>query len=55
MQAKSIIERAFELAKGNECHTLGDIKRILDAEQFTNVDAHMAGPTLRKQLQRLMR
>lgn len=54
MQRKSIIERAFELAQSSDCHSLSDIKRILNTEHYANIDAHMTGPALRKQLHALM-
>ena len=51
---KSTVERAFELAKSNECQTLLDIKQRLAAEHHTNIEAHFAGTLLRKQLTNLM-
>ncbi len=54
MLTKMTVERAFELAQGR-CHTVKDIKRALKLEHYTNVDAHLNSPTLRKQLTALMK
>jgi hypothetical protein len=45
-----ILERAFELAQSGECGTIDDIRRKLKAESFAQVDAHLAGATVRRQL-----
>lgn len=52
---KPTIERAFELAGCADCKTLADIKRVLKAEHYTNIDQHLESRVLRKQLTALMR
>ncbi len=54
MERKSILERAFELAKGGDCHTMNDIRRALVAEQHSNIEGHLGSRSLRKQLLLLM-
>ena len=54
MHMKTTLERAFELARGPECQSLVDIKRALTGERYTNVQAHLTGPLIRKQLRDLM-
>ena len=44
------LERAFELAKAGECASIDDIRRRLKAEQYSQVDAHLAGSAVRRQL-----
>ncbi|MFL6749288.1 MAG: hypothetical protein ACJ8E6_11475 [Sphingomicrobium sp.] len=44
------LERAFELAQSGECGTIDDIRRKLKAESYSQVDAHLAGATVRRQL-----
>jgi hypothetical protein len=44
------VERAFQLARSGECQTIDDIRRQLAREQCTNVDAHLAGSSIRRQL-----
>lgn len=50
-----ILERAFELAKAGDCASIDDIRRRLKAEQYSQVDAHLAGATVRRQLLDLCR
>lgn len=45
-----ILERAFELAKSGHCATIDDIRRRLKAESYAQVDAHLSGATVRRQL-----
>ena len=44
------LERAFELARAGDCTTIDDIRRRLKAEQYSQVDAHLSGSTVRRQL-----
>lgn len=44
------IQRAFELAADGSCRSLDDIRRSLAREQHSQVEAHLAGITIRKQL-----
>ena len=46
----SIIERAFELARTGQCGSIDDIRKRLKAEQYSQVDAHLAGAAVRRQL-----
>jgi len=45
-----ILERAFELARSGDCSSIDDIRRRLKAEQYSQVDAHLSGATVRRQL-----
>jgi len=45
-----ILERAFELARSGDCNSIDDIRRRLKAEQYSQVDAHLSGATVRRQL-----
>ena len=46
----STVERAFELARGGSCRTIEEIARRLKQEQLDNVDAHLGGTSIRKEL-----
>lgn len=48
------VQRAFELARGGSCRSLDDIRRRLSREDCLNVDAHLAGKAIRKQLKMLL-
>lgn len=50
MQTQNIIERAFQLARGSD--NLEDIRRKLRHEGYSNVDAHLAGASIRADLKR---
>jgi hypothetical protein len=47
------IERAFELARLGGCRTLPEMVAILKGEQHDCVEAHLAGPSIRRDLRRL--
>ncbi len=47
------VERAFELARTGRCRTLPDIVALLKRERHDAVEAHLAGPSIRKDLKRL--
>jgi hypothetical protein len=49
------MERAFEIAQEGSCKNLQSLAVALAKEGFTNVDSHLEGPSLRKQLGALMR
>ena len=53
MTNKTILERAFELARAGK--SVDDIRRQLSAEQYSNVEAHLAGGMIKKQLRNAMR
>jgi hypothetical protein len=49
-QGPSVIERAFELARGGSCRSIPDIRRALRDGGYESVEAHLAGSSLMKQL-----
>ncbi|HKO17569.1 MAG TPA: hypothetical protein VJU82_01655 [Acidobacteriaceae bacterium] len=50
MQTQNIIERAFQLARRSG--DLEEIRRTLRQEGYSNVDAHLAGPSIKADLKR---
>jgi len=46
----STVERAYELARSGSCGTVDDIRRALTAERYPSVQAHLAGPSIRRAL-----
>ena len=53
MTETSTIERAFALARSGSCTSVQDIRVSLKRERFDNVEAHLAGPSLARQLRAL--
>jgi hypothetical protein len=53
MQTPSTLERAFALARSGTCTGLDDIRRTLKRERFDQVEAHLQGPSVGKQLRTL--
>ena len=53
MTETSTIERAFALARSGTCTSVQDIRVSLKRERFDNVEAHLAGPSLARQLRAL--
>ena len=53
MNQPTTLERAFTLARSGSCATVNDIRQQLRAERFDQVDAHLAGPSLGRQLRSL--
>ena len=53
MQSPTTLERAFALARTGDYATVADIRQRLRAERFDLVDAHLAGPSLARQLRAL--
>ena len=49
----STVERAFELARLGGCRTLPEMIAILKGERHESVEAHLAGPSIRRDLRRL--
>jgi hypothetical protein len=47
---KGTVERAFELAIGGTCLNVADIRVQLAKEGHENINAHLAGLAIRKQL-----
>ncbi|HKC02684.1 MAG TPA: hypothetical protein VKC17_05205 [Sphingomicrobium sp.] len=50
MHPSNIIERAFELARCSA--TIDDVRNALRREGYSNVDAHLAGPTIKADLRK---
>lgn len=50
MDAPNIIERAFELARSST--TIEEVRNALRREGYSNVDAHLAGPTIKSDLRK---
>lgn len=46
----STVERAFELARSGNCRSIEEIVRRLKQEQMDQVDAHLGGSSIRKDL-----
>lgn len=53
MNDLSILERAFALAKSGECSGIDDIRRKLKSERYESIDQHLAGPSIKRQLNQL--
>lgn len=53
MTGPSTLERAFALAQSGDYANLNEIRAKLKAEQHDQVDAHLAGPSIKKQLNKL--
>jgi hypothetical protein len=51
---KSTLERAFELAREGRCHSIDDIRRALTRENYNDVQAHLTGPTIARQMRALI-
>ena len=47
------VERAVERARTGRCRTRPDIVALLKRERHDAVEAHLAGPSIRKDLKRL--
>lgn len=50
MQTSNIIERAFQLARDSD--NLDEIRKALRQEGYSNVDAHLGGPSIKADLKR---
>jgi hypothetical protein len=57
MNQRTIIERAYELARSGACRGSSEVRLALKADDYSNADInqHLRGPTLIKQLNRLCR
>ncbi|KQU55698.1 MULTISPECIES: hypothetical protein [Sphingomonas] len=55
VRAQSTVERAYQLARQGPCTTLDDIRRQLEQERYASVNAHLSGPTIRRQLRQICR
>ncbi|HEX8222822.1 MAG TPA: hypothetical protein VF605_03285 [Allosphingosinicella sp.] len=49
----STVERAFELARSGSCANVPAIVAALKGERHESVDAHLAGPSIRRDLKRV--
>jgi len=54
MPAYSTIERAFEIARSQDCHSLDELRSKLSREGYADAVAQTSFPFVRKQLQDLM-
>lgn len=54
MNQQSTLERAFDLAQAGSCLTVSEIRVQLKREQRESVDAHLAGPSIQRQLRTLI-
>ena len=52
-QRRTTVERAFDLARSGDCRTLPDLVAALKRERHESVEAHLAGPSIRRDLKRL--
>ena len=50
MQTTNIIERAFQLAQGT--NNVDEIRKALRQEGYSNVDAHLAGASIKADLRK---
>lgn len=50
MQSPNIIERAFELARNSV--NIDEVRSALRREGYSNVDAHLAGPSIKADLRK---
>lgn len=53
MNDPTTLERAFELARSGEYAGVNDIRAKLKSEHHDQVEAHLAGPSIKRQLTRL--
>jgi hypothetical protein len=51
----SVVERAFQLARDGKCHNMDELRATLKAERYESIDNHLAGPSIRRQLQVLLK
>jgi hypothetical protein len=53
MHSPTTLERAFALARSGRCASVQEIRAALKRERFDNVEAHLSGPSLARQLRAL--
>jgi hypothetical protein len=53
METPSTLERAFALARSGACANIADIRLTLKRERFDQVEAHLAGHSIGRQLRAL--
>lgn len=54
-RAMSTVERAYALARQGPCTSLDDIRRQLEREHYPSVNAHLSGPSIRRDLRQICR
>jgi hypothetical protein len=52
---RGVVARAFELARSGEFSHIRDLRDRLILERYSNVNAHLAGISVRRQLKALFR
>jgi hypothetical protein len=50
MHTATTLERAFVLARSGTCAGVADIRLTLKRERYEQVEAHLAGPAIGRQL-----
>ena len=53
LEGPSTIERAYELARSGKYRSVVEIGLQLKAERHDSVEAHLSGPSIRRDLRRL--
>ncbi|MEA3004621.1 MAG: hypothetical protein QOH81_3409 [Sphingomonadales bacterium] len=53
MQPPTTLERAFALARSGTCAGVSDVRLALKRERFDQVEAHLAGASITRQLRAL--
>ena len=53
MDDTTTLERAFELARSGQCANVAEIRAALKREGFDQVQGHLAGPSITRQLRAL--
>ena len=53
MTDQTTLERAFDLARSGEFTSVEEIRRKLKQERFDQVEAHLAGASINRQLRRI--
>jgi len=53
MASPTTLERAFALARSGTCLSVQDIRLKLKQERFDNIEAHLAGHSIGRQLRAL--
>ncbi len=52
-ERRTTVERAFDLARSGDCRNLPDLVAALKRERHEAVEAHLAGPSIRRDLKKL--
>jgi hypothetical protein len=53
MTSPTTLERAFDLARSGTCASVADIRLALKRERFDQVEAHLSGHSINRQLRSL--